>query len=505
MNDATTAYHWCGPALQCRLEGVQQRSRALTLRFPHSDVPTPVFMPVGTHGALKGLTYAQLNQSPINCRILLGNTYHLGNRPGGRVLCRHSRRADPVAEGGLHGFTNWRRSVLTDSGGFQMVSLLKLASVTEQGVLFQHPATGTRMMLTPEESVLLQHKISSDIIMALDDVVSSTRTNAGRFRVACQRTLRWIDRCVAAHRSAAAAHALHRGPAFQNLFGILQGGLDVAPRGMREHCLSGMLKRDPALPGYAIGGLAGGESKDDFWRVVEFSTRRGPGPRMGLPDAKPRYLMGVGYPVDVVVCSALGVDMFDSVFPTRTARFGTAFVFDKRMAIGGGDCAIKLRHCDTSGHLGAVDETCPCMLCCRGACYYSRAYANQLLARKVPIACQLITHHNITYMQRLVRSFRRTVMDTSLCEFIAFFVHECFPGRVVSIGAPGLRGPLHQHSGENCVSLGKRKLLLRRGALAQHSDGPRSKRMRLQKAPLAVPTSCPPWLQCALRSAGTGN
>lgn len=489
-------FHRAGPALQCRLDGVQRRGRALTLRLPHGSVRTPMFMPVGTQGALKGLTYLQMGVSPIKCHILLGNTYHLGNRPGGRVFSRAAPSSDA---GGVHGFANWGGTLLTDSGGFQMVSLLQLASVTEQGVLFQHPTTGTRMMLTPEESVHLQHMIKSDIIMALDDVVSSTRNNTGRFRVACLRTLRWIDRCVAAHRKGG-AHSTKSGPAFQNLFGILQGGLDVAPLGMREHCLAEMLKRDPALPGYAIGGLAGGESKGDFWRVVEFSTRRGHvGTRMGLPDAKPRYLMGVGYPIDIIVCSALGVDLFDSVFPTRTARFGSAFVFDKRMAICAvGDCFIKLRHGDAAIHLGAVDETCACIACCAGSRYYTRGYVNQMLARKVPAACQLMTHHNVTFMQRLVGNIRRAICDANARTFGVYFIREHFPTFVVTRKNADSG---HRHN----PASRKRKGVSRKAILNPGLLGRRKKKMRMEKALLPPPTSCPPWLGRALRSAGASH
>ena len=190
----------------------------------------------------------------------------------------------------------WDRNILTDSGGFQMVSLLALAKITEEGVTFQSPVDGSKMLLTPEESMRVQNKIGSDIMMALDDVVSSVTVDDARFREATHRTLRWIDRCIAAHKR----------PTEQCLFGIVQGGMYGSPGGLRDICLDGMLLRDAHLPGYAIGGLAGGESKDAFWRVVLHACQR-------LPKNKPRYLMGVGYPLDLVVCSALGVDMYDCV------------------------------------------------------------------------------------------------------------------------------------------------------------------------------------------------
>ncbi len=262
-------------------------ARATTLTLGHGPLRTPVFMPVGTQGALKGLSSHTLESPALDNEIILANTYHLALRPGAELL---------GAVGGLHKFMGWDRNILTDSGGFQMVSLLALAKITEEGVTFQSPVDGSKMLLTPEESMRVQNEIGSDIMMALDDVVSSVTVDDARFREATHRTLRWIDRCIAAHKR----------PSEQCLFGIVQGGLDVSPGGLRDICLDGMLLRDAHLPGYAIGGLAGGESKDAFWRVVLHACQR-------LPQNKPRYLMGVGYPLDLVVCSALGVDMYDCV------------------------------------------------------------------------------------------------------------------------------------------------------------------------------------------------
>ncbi|KAB2609702.1 queuine tRNA-ribosyltransferase-like, partial [Pyrus ussuriensis x Pyrus communis] len=265
-------------ALRFEVLGRFNRARAARLTLPHFACQTPLFMPVGTQGTIKGLTTEQLED--IGAQIILGNTYHLALRPTSELL-------DEL--GGLHKFMNWPRALLTDSGGFQMVSLLHLADITEEGVTFQSPVDGKRMLLTPEESIQIQNRIGADIIMALDDVVKTTTTGP-RVEEAMYRTIRWIDRCIEAHKR----------PTEQNLFGIVQGGLD------------------PVLS-YAIGGLAGGESKDSFWRVVAQCTA-------ALPEEKPRYVMGVGYPLDIVVCSALGADMYDCVYPTRTARFGTALV-----------------------------------------------------------------------------------------------------------------------------------------------------------------------------------
>ena len=280
-------------------------------------------MPVGTQGTLKGLLPSQLCE--LDCRIMLSNTYHLGNRPGVEVL---------EQAGGLHSFMGWDRSLLTDSGGFQMVSLLKLAEISEEGVNFESPYDGSKCMLTPERSIEIQRTIGADIMMQLDDVVDATHSDPDRFEEARHRTVRWLDRCLTAHPR----------PDKQNLFPIVQGGLDVEKR---KDCAAQLTKRD--VPGFAIGGLSGGEEKDTFWRIVAVSAS-------SLPDTKPRYLMGVGHQVDLVVCSALGVDMFDCVFPTRTARFGTALVFDAP-----GEIILKKATYETD--FSPIDPTCNCSTC----------------------------------------------------------------------------------------------------------------------------------------------
>lgn len=389
MSSDAAAPHVCGPALKLRVIATCGRARALDLTLPHGPVRTPVFMPVGTQGTVKGLTTLELQAPPLDCDIILGNTYHLGVRPGGDVLER---------AGGLHTFMDWPRPLLTDSGGFQMVSLLALAEVTEEGVRFQSPADGSSMMLTPEMSMQLQNQIGSDIMMALDDVISSKSVSTERFAEAVARTLRWIDRCIVAHKRTDS----------QNLFGILQGGLDVSPGGLRDQCLTGMLERDASLPGYAIGGLAGGEAKDAFWRVVAHACAR-------LPPQKPRYLMGVGYPLDLVVCTALGVDMYDCVYPTRTARFGTALA-----DVPGG--LVKLKNSPATEEDGPVDPGCDCAVCK----HYSRAHLH-LLLKTDALGPQLITLHNIAYMMRLTRRMRAAVIAGAYPEFVRGFLATMFP------------------------------------------------------------------------------
>ncbi|OAP60287.1 queuine tRNA-ribosyltransferase, variant 1 [Fonsecaea erecta] len=236
------------------------KARASTLNLPHGPVDLPIFMPVATQASLKGLTPEQLEET--GCRLCLNNTYHLGLKPGQAVL-------DTI--GGAHKLQGWNYNILTDSGGFQMVSLLKLAKITEEGVRFLSPHDGSPMLLTPEHSMSLQNSIGSDIMMQLDDVIQTTSPDHARMKEAMERSIRWLDRCIAAHKN----------PGTQNLFCIIQGGLDLD---MRRQCCEEMVKRD--TPGIAIGGLSGGEAKADFCKVVDTCTGL-------LPDNKPRYVMGI--------------------------------------------------------------------------------------------------------------------------------------------------------------------------------------------------------------------
>lgn len=277
-----------------------------------------------------------------------------------------------------------------------MVSLLHLARITEEGVLFRSPTDGSEMMLTPEMSMNLQNQIGSDIMMALDDVVHTLSSDNGRFEEACYRTIRWIDRCIAAHKNKDT----------QNLFGIVQGGLDLQEGGLRERCLKMMLERDEQLPGYAIGGLAGGEDKDEFWKVVAYCCDN-------LPEDKPKYLMGVGYPLDLVVCSALGVDMYDCVFPTRTARFGTALV-----PWG----MIKLKKSQYMKDMRPIDENCKCYVCRT----YTRSYLH-LLLKTDTLAPQLLTYHNVAYMMQLVRQMREAILEDCYPQFVRTFLQRMYP------------------------------------------------------------------------------
>lgn len=359
------------------------KARASTMVLPHATVETPVFMPVGTQGTLKGLLPDQL--LALDCRIILGNTYHLGNRPGIATLKK---------AGGLHRFMNWPRALLTDSGGFQMVSLLDLAEITEDGVKFRSPYDNSECMLTPEHSIEIQATIGADIMMQLDDVVDATHADPDRFEEARHRTVRWLDRCLTAHQR----------PDKQNLFPIVQGGLDVEKR---KDCARQLIERN--TPGFAVGGLSGGEAKDDFWRMVHVSTDE-------LPKNKPRYLMGVGFAVDLVVCSALGIDMYDCVFPTRTARFGSALLMKHPGALNLKTKAFRM-------DFDPIDQDCPCFTCQN----HSRAYIHSIIHE--PSACHLITVHNVAFQLRLMRTIRQNILADTYPQFIQSFMLANFPDK----------------------------------------------------------------------------
>eukprot|EP00117_Sycon_ciliatum_P009673 scpid35213/ scgid11868/ Queuine tRNA-ribosyltransferase; Guanine insertion enzyme; tRNA-guanine transglycosylase len=358
------------------------RARTSLMHLPHATVETPVFMPVGTQGAIKGVTPSQMKA--MDCRILLGNTYHLGLSPGTELLDK---------AGGLHKFMSWDRALLTDSGGFQMVSLLELTEITEEGVNFSSPYDGKRMLLTPEESIRIQNCIGADIMMQLDDVVSSTTTGP-RVEEAMHRTLRWLDRCIAANKR----------PTEQNLFPIVQGGLDGD---LRRRCAEEIVKRD--CGGYAIGGLSGGEQKEDFWRMVHVSTGV-------LPDNKPRYLMGVGLPLDLVVCVALGCDMFDCVMPSRTGRFGS-LMLDSGL--------LHIKKSPYQDDHGPIDSTCSCSTCAD----YSRAHLHHLFRNKEKVACCLATVHNLHYELNLMRRIRESIKAGTFPQFARDYVAGVFPNK----------------------------------------------------------------------------
>ncbi len=348
-------------------------ARAGTLELSQGNVETPVFMPVGTYGAVKTMSPAELVEN--GTRIVLGNTFHLWLRPGLEVIAAH---------GGLHRFIGWNGPILTDSGGYQVFSLGELRKITEEGVRFASPINGDRLLLTPEESVRIQRVLDADIVMVFDECTpypASERDTGDSMRL----SLRWAERSKRAHSGNANA-----------LFGIVQGGM---VEHLRDESLAGLASI--GFDGYAIGGLSVGESKREMRRIMAHTAPR-------LPADQPRYLMGVGTPEDIVEAVAAGIDMFDCVLPTRNARNGWLFTRY-------GD--VKIRNARHRDDTRALDESCPCYTCA----HFSRAYLHHLQKVNEILGARLNTVHNLHYYQALMRELREAIAERKLAAYIAAF------------------------------------------------------------------------------------
>lgn len=340
-------------------------ARAGEVNTPHGSIRTPVFMPVGTQATVKVMTPLDLEE--LDTDIILGNTYHLYLRPGMDIIKLH---------GGLHKFMNWKRPILTDSGGFQVFSLKELRKITDDGVIFRSHVDGSEHYFTPEKVVEIQNTLGSDIMMVLDECPPYPAT---REYVAdsLDKTIEWAKR---------AKHA-HKNPA-QSLFCIVQGGVY---RDLREHSVEEMIKLD--FPGYAIGGVSVGEGKELIYQAVDWCAPI-------LPEDKPRYLMGVGTPEDMWYCVEKGVDMFDCVFPTRIARNGAVYTPDGQIAVRNGEFKEDLR---------PIDDTCGCY-CCRN---FTRSYIRHLFNVHEILGMRLTTLHNISFMLRLMDKIRASIYSNS--------------------------------------------------------------------------------------------
>ena len=354
-----------------RREGAARRGR---LTLARGSIETPAFMPVGTYGTVKAMTPEEL--TGIGAQIILGNTFHLMLRPGTGIIDAH---------GGLHGFMHWQKPILTDSGGFQVFSLAELRKITEQGVTFRSPIDGSQVRLTPEDSMDVQRSLGSDIAMAFDDCTPWPATEA-QARESMERSMRWA---VRGHR-----HYYREDPAPPrgNLFGIIQGGM--YPQ-LRQASLQALL--DIGFPGYAIGGLAVGEPEEVRLAVIEAVEPQ-------IPQDKPRYLMGVGRPEDLIAAVARGIDMFDCVMPTRHARNGHLFT-----ATG----VLNIRNAAHASDTGPIDPTCGCYTCRN----YSRAYLRHLDRCNEILGARLNTIHNLYFYLDLMRQMREA-LDRG--EFAAF-------------------------------------------------------------------------------------
>ncbi|HWA97277.1 MAG TPA: tRNA guanosine(34) transglycosylase Tgt [Pirellulales bacterium] len=336
------------------------RARSGTFQTPHGNVSTPAFMPVGTQGTVKGLTAPQLRET--GAEMILANTYHLALRPG----------EDVVRDlGGLHAFAQWSGPILTDSGGFQLFSLAEATRIDEQGAVFRSHLDGRAVLLTPERAVEIQEALGSDVAMVLDHVVALPAEHDAIVD-AMERTLRWAARCRDAARRTDQAQ-----------FGIVQGGLDEQ---LRVRCAEALAKLD--FVGYAIGGLSVGETPDEMYRVIDFTVP-------AMPAQKPRYLMGVGRPQDLLEAVARGVDLFDCVMPTRNGRNALAFTDHG---------PLRLRNQQYQRDPRPLEAGCPCL-----ACRHSRGYLRHLCMAGEMLGCTLVSIHNLTYYQRLLAGAREAI------------------------------------------------------------------------------------------------
>ncbi|MFO1311652.1 MAG: tRNA guanosine(34) transglycosylase Tgt [Burkholderiales bacterium] len=353
------------------------------LTLAHGVVETPVFMPVGTYGTVKAMSPAELVE--IGAQVVLGNTFHLWLRPGTEVIAAH---------GGLHRFMGWSRPILTDSGGFQVWSLGPLRRVQEEGVAFASPVNGDRLFLTPEISMQIQRALDSDIVMVFDECTPYPAAHEDA-AASMELSLRWAARSRAEFERLGNPNAL---------FGIVQGGMH---EDLREASLAGLT--GIGFPGYAIGGLSVGEPKEEMLRVLSHTAPR-------MPAGKPRYLMGVGTPEDLVAGVTAGVDMFDCVIPTRNARNGWLFT---RF----GD--VKIRNAGHRTDTRPLDETCGCYTCRN----FSRAYLHHLQRVNEILGARLATIHNLFYYHALMSELREAVAAGALPAYVARFRSE--RGRVL--------------------------------------------------------------------------
>ncbi len=350
--------------------GLARRGR---LRFPRGTVETPAFMPVGTYGTVKAMTPEELNA--LGAQIVLGNTFHLMLRPGVEVIRRH---------GDLHRFMHWEGPILTDSGGFQVFSLGDLRKITEAGVHFKSPVDGSPVFLGPEESMAVQRSLGSDIVMIFDECTPYP-ADLPTARASMELSLRWAARSREAHGANPAA-----------LFGIVQGGMHEE---LRAESLAGLTRI--GFDGYAVGGLSVGEPEGDRLRVLDFLADR-------LPADRPRYLMGVGTPEDIVAAVCRGVDMFDCVMPTRHARNGWLFTHQG---------TVKIRNAIHRTDEGPLDPLCDCATCRN----YSRAYLYHLDKCHEILGARLNTLHNLYYYQTLMRDLRTAIAAGRLDRFVQEF------------------------------------------------------------------------------------
>jgi queuine tRNA-ribosyltransferase len=359
------------PRFSFRIDAIDGAARTGLLSMRRGDIRTPAFMPVGTAATVKAMKPADVRASGAD--IILGNTYHLMLRPGAERVARL---------GGLHAFMGWERPILTDSGGYQVMSLSDLSKLSEEGVAFRSHLDGSKHMLTPERSIEVQTLLGSDIVMAFDQLIKTTEPRAAQVE-AMERSMRW------AKRSRSAFDGLGNHGA---IFGIQQGGLDAELRRASAEAL-----REIGFEGYAVGGLAVGERQEAMFACLDFAPGQ-------LPADRPRYLMGVGKPDDIVGAVERGIDMFDCVLPTRSGRTGQAFTRDG---------PINIRNARFAEDEERLEPGCACPIC--GT--WSRAYLHHLVRSGEILGAMLMTEHNLYFYQRLMADLRAAIAEQRLTAF----------------------------------------------------------------------------------------
>ncbi|MBR2751448.1 MAG: tRNA guanosine(34) transglycosylase Tgt [Clostridiales bacterium] len=348
----------------------QSGARLGRVHTPHGSFMTPQFMPVGTQATVKGMAPEEVEE--MGARIILSNTYHLWMRPGNQIVKK---------AGGLHKFMNWKHSILTDSGGFQVFSLARPKDIKEEGVHFKSHIDGSAHLLTPELSMEIQNDLGSDIIMAFDECCPWPSEH-NYAKKSLERTTRWLERCIKAHKN----------PDSQALFGIIQGSCYAD---LRKQSAKEITSFD--LPGYAIGGLSVGEPAELMYQMLEETVPL-------MPEDKPRYLMGVGTPDYLIEGAIRGIDMFDCVLPTRIGRNGTVLTHDGRLIVRDAKNAEDFR---------PIEDDCDCYACRN----YSRAYIRHLLKAGEMFGLRLCSYHNIHFLIRLMEDVRKAIADDRLLDF----------------------------------------------------------------------------------------
>lgn len=370
--------------IKYELEKKDKNARAGVISTPHGKIKTPVFMPVGTQATIKAMTNEELKE--INSQIILGNTYHLYLRPGDKLVNDF---------GGLHGFMNWDRPILTDSGGFQVFSLGDLRDIKEEGVNFRSHIDGSKHFLSPEKSIEIQNNLGSDIMMVLDECPPGLSSREYLIP-SIERTTRWAKRCIKANRNKNT----------QGLFAIVQGGIY---EDLRNKSFDELFEMDDDFSGYAIGGLAVGEPREDMYRILEYITPK-------LPEDKPRYLMGVGEPVDMLEAVESGIDMMDCVQPTRLGRHGTVFTKYGRLVIKNSAYSRDDR---------PLDEGCDCYVCKN----YTRAYIRHLFKVGEILGQRLATYHNLHFLLKLMEGARNAILNERFQEYKEEFLKNYSMGK----------------------------------------------------------------------------